>query len=94
MLKTKDMINGLLYGLEMILGVCVTSLDSSKLQMAGVRHIIYATKSCSRCSNGQQKICVSPEEPMPLAGVASVHPVTLRHEVAVELLTAATVTTG
>ena len=31
---------------------------------------------------------------MPLAGVASVHPVTLRPEVAVELLTADTVTTG
>ena len=31
---------------------------------------------------------------MPLAGVASVHPVTLIPEVAVELLTADTVTTG
>jgi len=31
---------------------------------------------------------------MPLAGVASVLPVTLRHEIAVELLTADTVTTG
>ena len=40
------------------------------------------------------KFCVPSDEPMPLAGVASVHPVTLRHEVAVELLTADTVTTG
>ena len=48
---------------------------------------IYATKSCSCCSNGQQKICVSSDEPMPLAGIASVLPVTLRPEVAVELLT-------
>ena len=45
-------------------------------------------------SNGQQKNCVSSDEPMPLAGVASVHPATLSHKVAVELLTAATVTTG
>ena len=40
------------------------------------------------------KICVSSDEPMPLTGVASVHPVTLRPEVAVELLTADIVTTG
>ena len=85
----------LLYGLEMFLGVCGMSSNSSNLQMAGVRRIyIYATKPCSRRSNGQQKICVSSEEPMPLAGVASVHLVTLRQEVAVELLTADTVTTG
>ena len=80
MLKTKDIINWLLYGLEMILGVYVTSLDSRQLTEVAM--------------NNQQKICVSSDEPMPLAGVASVHPVTLRHEVAVELLTADTVTTG
>ena len=40
------------------------------------------------------KICVSSDEPMPLPGVASVHPVTLIPEVAVELLTADLVTTG
>ena len=33
------------------------------------------------------KICVPSDEPMPLLGVASVHPVTLRPEVAVKLLT-------
>ena len=36
----------------------------------------------------------APEEPMPLAGVVSVLPVTLRHEIAVELLTADMVITG
>ena len=40
------------------------------------------------------EICVSSDEPMPLAGVASVHPITLRPEVAVELLTAYTVIIG
>ena len=34
-----------------------------------------------------EKIWVPLDEPMPLPGVASVHPVTLRPEVAVELLT-------
>ena len=38
-LKPKDMINELLYGLEVFLGVYEMSWDSSKLQMAGVRHI-------------------------------------------------------
>ena len=40
------------------------------------------------------KICVPSDEPMPLPGVASVHPVTLRPEVVVELLSADTMTTG
>ena len=40
------------------------------------------------------KICVPSDEPMPLPGVASVHPVALRPEVAIELLTADTVITG
>ena len=38
-LKPKDIINELLYGLEMFLGVCGMSSNSSKLQMAGVRRI-------------------------------------------------------
>ena len=37
--KTKDMINELLYGLEVFLDVYEVSWDSSKLQMAGVRRI-------------------------------------------------------
>ena len=39
MLKAKDMINELLYGLEMFLDVYEVSWDSSKKQMAGVRRI-------------------------------------------------------
>ena len=35
MLKPKDMINELLYGFEVFLGVYEMSWDSSKLQMAG-----------------------------------------------------------
>ena len=38
-LKTKDLIFMLLDGLEVFLDVCVMSLDSSKLKMAGVRRI-------------------------------------------------------
>ena len=37
--KTKDMINELLYGLEVFLDVYEMSWDSSNLQMARVRHI-------------------------------------------------------
>ena len=39
MLRAKDMILMLLYGLEMFLGVCGMSSNSSNLQMAGVRRI-------------------------------------------------------
>ena len=39
MLRTKDLISMLLDGLEVFLDVCVMSWDSSKLIMAGVRHI-------------------------------------------------------
>ena len=39
MLKAKDMINEILYGLEVFLDVYEVSRDSSNLQMAGVRHI-------------------------------------------------------
>ena len=38
-LRTKDLIFMLLDGLEVFLDVCMMSWDSSKLQMAGVRHI-------------------------------------------------------
>ena len=38
-LRTKDLINMLLDGLEVFLGVYVMSWDSSKLKMAGVRRI-------------------------------------------------------
>ena len=38
-LKPKDIINELLYGLEMFLGVCGMSINSSNLQMAGGCHI-------------------------------------------------------
>ena len=38
-LRTKDLIFMLLDGLEMFLGVCGMSSNSSKLKMAGVRHI-------------------------------------------------------
>ena len=38
-LRTKDLNSMLLYGLEVFLGVCVMSWDSSKLQMAGRTHI-------------------------------------------------------
>ena len=38
-LRTKDLYSMLLDGLEVFLGVCVMSWDSSKLKMARVRHI-------------------------------------------------------
>ena len=63
MLRAKDMNTKLLDGLEWFLGVYVTSLDSRQLTEVAM--------------NNQQKICVSSDEPMPLAWVASVHPVTL-----------------
>ena len=39
MLKSKDMINELLYGLEVFLDVYEVSWDSINLQIAGVRRI-------------------------------------------------------
>ena len=39
MLRAKDMINELLYGLKVFLDVYEVSWDSSNLQMAGVRRI-------------------------------------------------------
>ena len=38
-LRTKDLNSMLLDGLEVFLGVCVMSWDSSKLKIAGVRRI-------------------------------------------------------
>ena len=38
-LRTKDLISMVLDGLKVFLDVCVMSWDSSKLKMAGVRHI-------------------------------------------------------
>ena len=76
MLRAKDMILMLLYGLEMFLGVYVTSLDSSNLQMAGVRRIYRPPSLVAVAPTVSKKICVSSDEPMPLAGVASVYPVT------------------
>src|SRR6185503_284675 len=74
----------LLAGLEMFLGVFVTSLNSSKLQMAGGWHIYRPPSRTSRL------------EPLPnflrmhgiSEDIALVHPVTLRHGVAVGSLTA------
>ena len=88
------MYNEALWWLEMFLGVCGMSSNSSNLQMAGVRRIYRPPSLVAVAPTVSCKICVSPEEPMPLAGVASVLPVTLRHEIAVELLTADIVTTG
>ena len=87
------MILMLLYGLEMFLGVCGMSSNSSNLQMAGVR-LIYRPPSLEAVAPTVSRKLRIIDEPMPLTGVASVHTVTLRPEVAVELLTADTVTTG
>ena len=94
MLRANDMILMLLYGLEMFLGVCGMSSNSSKLQMAGVRRIYRPPSLVAIAPTVSRKNYVSSDEPMPLAGVASVHPVNLRHEIVVELLTADTVSTG
>ena len=83
----------LLDGLEMFLGVCGMFSNSSKLQMAGGCHI-YRPPSRGAVAPTSAKICVPSDEAMPLHGVASVHPVTLRPEVAVEFLTADTLIIG
>ena len=87
MLRVKDMITMLLYGLEVFLSMCGKSSNSSNLQMAGVRRIYRPPSLVAVAPTVSRKNCVSSDEPMPLHGVASVHPVTLRPEVAVELLT-------
>ena len=66
--------------------MCVMSWDSSTLQMAGVRHI-YRPPSLIAVAPTVSRNSIPSDEPMPLPGVASVHPVTLRPEVAIELLT-------
>ena len=79
MLKAKDMSAKLLDGLEMFLGVFVTSLNSSKLQMAGggiyiglqVELAIYS-RYPTFCA------CTGVSE-----GIALVHPVTLCMRVSV-----------
>ena len=86
MLKPKDIINELLFGLEVFLGVYEMSWDSSKLKMAGVRRI-YRPQNLVAIAPTAAEISIPSDEPMPLHGVASVHPVTLRPEVAVEFLT-------
>ena len=48
LLKPKDMINKLLYGLEVFLGVYKMSWDSSKLQMAGGAHIYRSPSQTNR----------------------------------------------
>ena len=68
MLKAKDMINGLLYGLEKILGVCVTSNNSSKFQMAGDA-IYIGLQVVEPLLQRSAKICEPSDEPMPLHGV-------------------------
>ena len=89
----------LLYGLEVFLSMCEKSSNSSKLQKAGVRRI-YRPPSLVAVAHQVllpllQRLAENSkpsDEPMPLHGVASVHPVTLRLEVAVELLTADVIT--
>ena len=77
----------LLDGLEMFLGVCGMFSNSSKLQMAGGCHIYIGLQVVEPLLQRSAEISIPSDEPMPLHGVASVHPVTLRPEVAVELLT-------
>ena len=93
MLRAKDMITILLYGLEVFLSICGKSSNSSYLQMAGDA-IYIGLQVMESLLQRSAKFCVPSDEPMPLAGVASVHPVTLRLEVVVELLTADTVIIG
>ena len=75
----------LLVVLEWFLGVYLTSLNSSNLQMAGGCHIYVGLQVVEPLLQRLAEICVPSDEPMPLPGVASVHPVTLRSEVAIEL---------
>ena len=75
MLRAKDMILILLYGLEMFFYVYVMSQVSSKLQMAGDA-IYIGLQVMESLLQRSAKFCVPSDEPMPLAGVASVHVVT------------------
>ena len=83
MLRAKDMNTKLLDGLVWFLGVYVTSLNSNKLQMAGGCHIYIGIQVVEPLLQRSAKIYVPSDEPMLLHGVASVHPVNLRPEVAV-----------
>ena len=74
-LRAKDMITMLLYGLEVFLSMCGKSSNSSNLQMAGGCHI-YRPPSRGAVAPTSAKICVPSDEAMPLHGVASVHAVT------------------
>ena len=93
MLRAKDMNTKLLDGLEWFFGVYVTSLNSSNLQMAGDA-IFIGLQVVEPLLQRSAEICVPSDEPMPLAGVASVHPVTLRPEVAVGFTDTVAVTPG
>ena len=80
------MINELLYGLEVFLGVYEMSWDSNKLQMAGVSRI-YRPPSLIAVAPTVSKKQHTIERTDASGGAVSVHPVTLRPEVAIELLT-------
>ena len=75
MLRAKDMNTKLLDGLEMFLGVCGMSSNSNKLQMAGDA-IYIGLQVVEPLLQRSAKFCVPSDEPMPLVGVESVHPVT------------------
>ena len=84
----------LLYGLEMFLGVCV-GCPATPASFKWPGDAIYiGLQVVEPLLQRSAENCVPSDEPMPLSGVASVHPVTLRHKIAVELLTADIVTTG
>ena len=70
----------------MFLGVCGMSSNSSNLQMAGVSRI-YRPPSLIAIAPTVSKKQHTIERTDASGGAASVHPVTLRPEVAVELLT-------
>ena len=76
MVRAKDMNTKLLDGLEWFLGVYVTSLNSSKLQMAGDA-IYIGFQVVEPLLQWSAEICVPSDEPMLLPGMASVHPATL-----------------
>ena len=82
----KDMILLLLYGLEMFLGVCVGCPATPAIFKWPGDAIYICLQVVEPLLQQSAKIYVPSDEPMPLPGVASVHPVTLRPEVAVELL--------
>ena len=76
MLRAKDMNTKLLDGLEWFLVVYVTSLNSSKLKIAGVRRIYRLTSLVAVASTVSRKSAYHRMNRCLVAGVASVHPVT------------------